>query len=81
MLDEAEKNSWYVNRYAVTATHFGGFTRLMCVWKGSIIKLIWIDLVMFFILYSILSIIYRHVLLQNEPAGQYFELLCIYCAK
>ena len=71
----------YANRYHDTAMRFHGFFKLMCVWKGSVIKLIWHDLLMFLILYGTLSVIYRNVFIYHEPCGQYFELLCIYSSK
>merc|ERR1712062_881424 len=60
---------------------FQGFFKLMMVWKGSVMKLIWHDLLMFLILYSALSMTYRYILLDHEPAAQYFELMCIYSSK
>ena len=71
----------YANRYHDTAMRFHGFFKLMCVWKGSVIKLIWHDLLMFLILYGSLSVIYRNVFIYHEPCGQYFELLCIYSSR
>ena len=71
----------YANRYHDTTMRFQGFFKLMMVWKGSVMKLIWHDLLMFILLYSTLSVTYRHILLENEPAAQYFELMCIYSSK
>ena len=76
-----EAKNVYKNRYADTARKFNGFFKLMCVWKGSVIKLIYHDLAMFLILYGCLSLMYRIVLIRHEPAGEYFELLCIYSSK
>ena len=71
----------YANRYHDTSMRFQGFFKLMMVWKGSVMKLIWHDLLMFLILYSALSMTYRYILLDHEPAAQYFELMCIYSSK
>ena len=76
-----EAKNVYKNQYHDTAMRFNGFFKLMCVWKGSVIKLIYHDLAMFLILYGILSVMYRNILIRYEPAGEYFELLCIYSSK
>ena len=76
-----EASKVYANRYHDTTMRFQGFFKLMMVWKGSVMKLIWHDLLMFVILYSTLSLIYRNILLDHEPAAQYFELICIYSSK
>ena len=76
-----EAKNVYKNKYDDTARKFNGFLKLMCVWKGSVIKLIYLDLAMFLILYGCLSVMYRNVLIHHEPAGEYFELLCIYSSK
>ena len=71
----------YKNQYHDTAMRFSGFWKLFSVWKGSVIKLIWHDLLIFIIVYAGLSVLYRHVFLNYEPYGQYFELICIYASK
>ena len=76
-----EAKNVYKNQYHDTAMRFNGFFKLMCVWKGSVIKLIYHDLAMFLILYGSLSLMYRNVFIHHEPAGEYFELLCIYSSK
>ena len=60
---------------------FQGFWRLMVVWKGSVAKLIWHDLIMFLFLYYVLSFLYRFWLIQNEVYREYFEIICIYCSR
>ena len=76
-----EASNIYANRYHDTTQRFAGFFKLMIVWKGSVIKLIWHDLSAFLIIYATLSCLYRNVLLDHEPWAQYFELLCIYASK
>ena len=77
-----EAKNVYKNRYHdTTGKHIIGFFKLMCLWKGSVIKLLYHDLAMFLILYGCLSVMYRNVLIRHEPAGEYFELLCIYSSK
>ena len=73
-----EAKNVYKNQYHDTAMRFNGFFKLMCVWKGSVIKLIYHDLAMFLILYGILSVMYRNILIRYEPAGEYFELLIMH---
>ena len=53
----------------------------MVVWKASVAKLIWHDLVVFLLLYSALSLLYRLVLFDNEQYRELFELICIYCSR
>ena len=53
----------------------------MVVWKGSVAKLIWHDLIMFLFLYYVLSFLYRFWLIQNEVYREYFEIICIYCSR
>ena len=53
----------------------------MVVWKASVAKLIWHDLVVFLLLYSALSLLYRLVLFGNEQYRELFELICIYCSR
>jgi len=38
---------------------------MLCRWKGSVYKLVWIDSVVYFCLYFLIAIIY-HVVLQDE---------------
>lgn len=71
----------YANRYHDTTVRFQGFWKLMLVWKGSVTKLIWHDLLAFLVLYSTLSVVYRVVLMENEVHREYFELLCIYASR
>ena len=71
----------YRNRYQDTAMRFNGFCHLFGVWKGSVIKLIWHDLLIFLIIYAGINLTYRNVFLYYEPYGQYFELICIYASK
>ena len=53
----------------------------MIVWKGSVAKLIWHDLIMFLFLYYALSFLYRFWFIQNEVYREYFEIICIYCSR
>ena len=71
----------YTNRYHDTTKRFQGFVKLFMVWKGSVIKLIWHDLLVFILFYFTLSLLYRHVFIYHEPVAQYFEMICIYCER
>ena len=51
----------------------------MLVWKGSVAKLIWHDLLVFLLLYYTLSLMYRYP--PTESYREYFEWVCIYCSK
>ncbi|XP_006874316.1 PREDICTED: bestrophin-2 [Chrysochloris asiatica] len=61
----------------VANTRFGGFSQLLLLWRGSIYKLLWRELLFFLGLYMTLSIAYRFVL--SEDQKRYFEKLVIYC--
>ena len=49
--------------------------------RGSVIKLIYHNLIIFVVLYSLLSALYRLVLLNTDWQREVFELLCIYAAR
>ncbi|XP_006900895.1 PREDICTED: bestrophin-2 [Elephantulus edwardii] len=61
----------------VANTRFGGFSKLLLLWRGSIYKLLWRELLCFLMLYMTLSATYRFVL--SEGQKRYFEKLVIYC--
>ncbi|XP_007952598.1 bestrophin-2 [Orycteropus afer afer] len=61
----------------VANTRFGGFSQLLLLWRGSIYKLLWRELLCFLGLYMALSAAYRFVL--SEDQKRYFEKLVIYC--
>ena len=50
-------------------------------WKGSVLKLIWHDLLLFGLAYLFLTLIYRQVLCDYEDAKEGFEIFCIYCSR
>ncbi|KAF5404227.1 Bestrophin [Paragonimus heterotremus] len=61
----------------VATVTYSTFLRLLFAWKGSVYRLIWFELVVFVVLYSILSVTYRF--LMAGIIKTYFELACIYC--
>ncbi|KAF6767770.1 hypothetical protein AHF37_09111 [Paragonimus kellicotti] len=63
----------------VATVTYSTFLRLLFTWKGSVYRLIWFELVVFVVLYSILSVTYRF--LMAGIIKTYFELACIYCNK
>ena len=71
----------YTNRYHDTTKRFQGFVKLFMVWKGSVLKLIWHELLVYIISYFTLSLLYRHVFIYDEAVAQYFEMICIYCER
>jgi len=66
-----------------TAGWVGGLTRLLFIWKGSLFKQIWPDFCLFFGLYSILSVMYRVILVEYEYEDHKikYELFCVYCER
>uniref|UniRef100_G1Q4L9 Bestrophin n=1 Tax=Myotis lucifugus TaxID=59463 RepID=G1Q4L9_MYOLU len=61
----------------VANARFGGFSKLLLLWRGSIYKLLWRELLCFLGLYMALSAAYRFVLAEGHK--RYFEKLVIYC--
>ena len=71
----------YANLYQDTNQRCLGFMKLMCVWKGSVFKLIWHDLLAYIMVYSLLSILYRNVLIYDEQLREIFQLICIVSSR
>ena len=68
----------YKNVYGDANSSIQACIKLFWVWHGSVIKLLWMDLLGFLIIYFSLSILYWHVLLPfNDEGAQYFEMICI----
>ncbi|THD20787.1 Bestrophin [Fasciola hepatica] len=61
----------------VATTTYSTFLRLLFLWKGSVYRLIWFELLIFTGIYSILSLTYRFLL--TGMMKTYFEWLCLYC--
>ncbi|CAL7948473.1 unnamed protein product [Xylocopa violacea] len=64
-------------QYQVANSTRGGFTRLLFMWRGSLYKLIYRELLLFLILFAVLSTIYRHLLTSSQKRD--FEQIVIYC--
>uniref|UniRef100_A0AAX7TSC1 Bestrophin homolog n=1 Tax=Astatotilapia calliptera TaxID=8154 RepID=A0AAX7TSC1_ASTCA len=58
---------------------FFGFHQLLLRWKGSIYKLLYREFILFALLYTVLSVVYRIVL--SEDQKRLFEKLSMYCDK
>ncbi|XP_049740920.1 bestrophin-3 [Elephas maximus indicus] len=58
---------------------FFGFHRLLLKWRGSIYKLLYREFIVFAILYTAISLVYR--LLLTGAQKRYFEKLSIYCDR
>ncbi|NWX75304.1 BEST4 protein, partial [Alca torda] len=63
----------------VTNSHFGGFSKLLFCWKGSIYKLLYKEFIVFMVLYAVLSLIYWQ-LLTKEQKRLYTEV-AQYCNR
>ena len=46
----------------LTANRLGAFSKLMVLWKGSVYKLVWVDLLAYLTLYFSISALYRFIL-------------------
>ncbi|XP_045896305.1 bestrophin-3-like [Micropterus dolomieu] len=58
---------------------FFSFHRLLLRWRGSIYKLLYREFILFVVLYTVLSVVYRLVL--SEEQKRLFEKLSMYCDK
>ncbi|XP_006886170.1 PREDICTED: bestrophin-3 [Elephantulus edwardii] len=58
---------------------FFGFHRLLLKWRGSIYKLLYREFIVFAILYTAISLMYR--LLLTGAQKRYFEKLSLYCDR
>ncbi|XP_011298635.1 bestrophin-4 [Fopius arisanus] len=64
-------------QYEVASSTSGGFTRLLFMWRGSLYKLIYRELLLFCVLFVAISAIYRHLF--DDTYKEKFEALVIYC--
>ena len=74
-------NNIYDNMYAATNRGCYGFMSLLFRWKQSVFSLIWHDILIFLVLYFLLSILYRNVLFDYPSYKQTFEMICIYADR
>ncbi|XP_035535911.1 bestrophin-3-like [Morone saxatilis] len=58
---------------------FFSFHRLLLRWRGSIYKLLYREFILFALLYTVLSVVYRTVL--SDQQKRLFEKLSMYCDK
>lgn len=58
---------------------FGSFFKLLLKWRGSVYKMVWIDILSYFVFYYFISFIYRFML--SEQHQRYFESVVIHCAR
>ena len=75
----------YANTYRETTRLWEGSWNILVKWKGSVYKLIWHDLLIFLLCYTVLMLLY-HTVLTNENLcdpiqKQRFELMCIYAKR
>ncbi|XP_053100018.1 bestrophin-4 [Hemicordylus capensis] len=63
----------------VANARFGGFSKLLFRWKGSIYKLLYKELFVFILLYATLSVVYRYLL--NAGQKRLFAKVAQYCNR
>jgi len=68
-------------QHVLNGGKFGAFLRLLFMWKGSVYKATWVNLVIFSSLYTLISVLYRYILSQNEQHKLAFEHLCVYLSR
>lgn len=68
----------YTSR-VTTSRRVSNFLRLLGRWRGSIYKLIWMNLLLFLFVYISLALTYRY--LMNEDTRKVFEEIVVYCSE
>ncbi|XP_074859158.1 bestrophin-4 [Carettochelys insculpta] len=63
----------------VANAHFGGFSKLLFRWKGSIYKLLYKEFIVFVVLYTTLSLTYRRLL--TEEQKRTYAKVAQYCNR
>uniref|UniRef100_A0A8B9TQM7 Bestrophin homolog n=1 Tax=Anas platyrhynchos TaxID=8839 RepID=A0A8B9TQM7_ANAPL len=63
----------------VADSRFGGFSKLLFRWKGSIYKLLYKEFVVFMVLYALLSVVYRRLL--TEEQKRLYTKVAQYCNR
>ncbi|MEE6495270.1 hypothetical protein FKM82_001997 [Ascaphus truei] len=63
----------------VANARFGGFSKLLFRWKGSIYKLLYMEFIAFVSLYAMLSVTYRCLL--KEEQKRLFEKVTLHCNR
>ncbi|NXJ73660.1 BEST4 protein, partial [Trogon melanurus] len=63
----------------VANSRFGGFSKLLFRWKGSIYKLLYKEFIVFIVLYALLSLIYRRLL--TEEQKRLYTKVAQYCNR
>ena len=71
----------YANIYKDSTKWYPGIVTLLLRWKGSVYKLLWMDFVLFIIVYTLISCIYRFVLFDYPEYRQGFELFCVFTQR
>ncbi len=71
----------YRNVYKDTTRRMSGLWRILSMWKGSVFRLIWHELLIFLLAYFLLSLFYRGVLIGYPAARESFEVFCVYAGK
>ncbi|KAF1676874.1 BEST4 protein, partial [Pygoscelis papua] len=63
----------------VANSHFGGFSKLLFRWKGSIYKLLYKEFIVFMALYAVLSLVYRRLV--TEEQKRLYTKVAQYCNR
>ena len=77
----ASSDNIYYNMYAATNQRWTGMIGLLFRWKRSVFQLVWYDIIVFLVIYFLLSILYRYVLFDYPSYKQTFEMICIYADR
>ena len=77
--EASEGRNIYRNQYKETSKQFNIGHHMLFIWGGSCLKLIRHHILIWIVLYTLLSLLYRCVL--YEEHREMFELLCIYAER
>ena len=79
------KENIYRNIYqgSISDFNFKFIWHIIHIWRGSVLKLCWFNLVIWILCYAFISIVYRNVLCHSDykRSRAYFELIVIYCER
>ena len=79
-----QENSYdniYQHKYQDTSIRMTGFLTLMFKWRASFLNLIYHNILVFVFFYSLLSLLYRFIFMNNPYQKELFELICIYSGR
>lgn len=78
---EDDPGNIYASVYRDTTRPFSGVRHILLLFRGSVFKLIWHDVLIFTLAYYSLSLLYRLMLFPHSRARETFEIVCVYADR